>query len=528
MKAAHLLPFAFGFALSLIAEPLSPSTMSVADAPSTSASGDSSVPVLSANGRYVSFLSSAKNLVTNDDLSPYLDLFRHDLVTGETILIAGGSSTHLRNPAVSSNGQTIAYSDGENVYCVDANSLARALVSADVDGNPPPNAVRTRNVSLTDKPLISADGRWVAFESFATNLTTQTDTNNESDVFLRDTLSNRTVLISIARAGGTTGNRKSELIALTPDGHYVLFASTSSNFVTNTPTSANVELFVRDPAAGITTLVPPGDLRFHECRRGAISSDGRFVLFKLELDPNSPATIYLHDRLNGTNLIVTANARAGDPLYMSSDARFIAYDQFSEITLWDRQTNLRTRIDSAAVYIPSVNSVTEDGSLVAFCNSGSSSIYQLSYRNMTNNQQRSITQTLTGAPSNKDHRSSSVTIDSAGQFIVFDSADDNLAANDRNHACDIFVHFLATGETRLISRAHPDLPAFTPMAGAKITNHCVSADGTRILFFSTDSNLVPGDTNGWQDAFLRDLRTGRTSALTTDGNGRFWPNNSAP
>ena len=222
---------------------------------------------------------------------------------------------------------------------------------------------------------------------------------------------------------------------------------------------------------------------------------------------------------------------------MSSDARFVAYDDRYDLYLWDRHTGLRTRINvNAGGYSPIV---TDDGLFVAFLRLPTgggdgagppppepASTYQLYYRKMTTNEQRSITRTLSGTLSAEDYQISSVAVHPTGDFVVFDGAEKNFVPDDRNHANDIFVHFVATGETRLISRARPQPAAFTPVRGASITNQCVSADGRRILFFSHDSNLVPGDTNRCQDAFLRDLRSGRTFALSTDANGIFRPSNS--
>ena len=546
MKAVRLLMLKLGLVFSVGAQPLSPGLISVREAPSVSGSSGSYQPVLSGDGRYIVFLSSAKDIVPDDNLSPHLDLFRHDIATGHTIRIAAGLDRDLRTPAVSSNGGTIAFADGTHVYSIDANTLVRTLVSVDRNGNPPSNPVRSRNVPLSDKPLISADGRWIAFESFATNLTAETDRNIgvpypslETDVFLRDTASNQTILISVARQGGITGDKKSVLIDMTPDGKYVLFASTGSNLAATNPTYGFLELFVRDVAAGVTTWVSHAFFKpYYACNSASISDDGRFVLYKLEFEGDTVAHVRLHDRLANTNAFLTGNARAGFPVSMSSDARFVAYDEHGDLYLWDSQTGLRTRINvNVGGY---ATFVSDDGLFITFLRPPTgggdgagipppdpASTYQLYYRKMTTNEQRSITRTVSGTPSAEDYQISSVAVHPTGDFVVFDGAEKNLVPDDRNHASDIFVHFVATGETRLISLARSQPPAFTPVRGASITNHCISADGLRILFFSHDSNLVPGDTNGCQDAFLRDLRSERTFALSTDANEVFRPANSA-
>lgn len=524
-----------------------PAAVSVAGEAPLSASGHSYAPTLSADGRYVVFISDAKNLVANDNLAPYLDVFRHDLQTGETILISrsadrnGGANADSQSLSISSNGQWIAFAStasdllpgpdtnsGADIFFVNANSLQCSLISALPDGTFPANPLLPRNLPLSDKPIISADGRWVAFESFATNLTAEADTNDDSDVFLRDTWSNRTALISVGLGGATTANGKSQIVALTPDGKSILFLSTATNLMSNNPTNGLPELYVRQLDSGSTTWVRHTVTRPYACRGGVISPDGRFVLFKVELNQNSGVgPVFLYDRQTNGLFQITFNSWTALSINMTSDARFVAYDEYSTpLYLWSRETGSRTLISSGGTSHSPVFS--DDGSIIAFVNSTASAsnlAFQMWYQNRLTGQSRRVTDTLSGTASLKDHHSSSIAIDPANQFIVFDSADDNLVAGDRNQARDIFIRYLATGKTRLITRAHESAPPFTALTASSITNFCLSEDGNRLLFFSSDSNFVPNDTNAWQDAFVRDLGRGQTFALSTNTSGMFSPTN---
>src|SRR5258706_8754025 len=119
MKIRHalLLAAAHGLLLYLIdakaAGPLRP--VSIADSTNMTASGNSFTPQFSANGRFVVFVSHANNLVTNDDLAPYLDVFVRDLVTSNTVLVSvnrtgvGGGNADANYPSISSNGQFVAF-----------------------------------------------------------------------------------------------------------------------------------------------------------------------------------------------------------------------------------------------------------------------------------------------------------------------------------------------------------------------------------------------------------------------------------
>ncbi len=119
----------------------------------------------------------------------------------------------------------------------------------------------------------------------------------------------------------------------------------------------------------------------------------------------------------------------------------------------------------------------------------------------------------TGGQANGDSTSSVVSAD--GTTVAFDSTATNLSLHaDTNHARDVFVRNLATGRTRRVSVSSHEQQA----AG---TSHviAISRDGRRVLFDSTAPNLVPGDTNGQRDVFVRDLVSGTTRQVDRDSGG---------
>src|SRR5205814_8121366 len=173
--------------------------------PAPAGNRDSSGSVIGADGRFVLFLSSASNLATNDDAGKYVDVF-------------------LRNRT---NNTT-------------------SLLSVNVSGTGGGNG---HSIS----PVISADGRFVAFESAASNLVAD-DANNVSDIFLRDLLTNTTSLVSVNRAGTGPGNGASTSPLISADGRYVAFVSAATDLVDN-DTNAATDVFVHDLQNGTTTLV---------------------------------------------------------------------------------------------------------------------------------------------------------------------------------------------------------------------------------------------------------------------------------
>ena len=150
---------------------------------------------------------------------------------------------------------------------VQAGQITRVSVSsAGVQGN-----------SNSFISAISADGRYVAFTSYANNLVAG-DTNGTEDVFVRDRVTGKTTRISVSSAGGQ-GNGYSNNSRISADGRYVAFSSDAENLVAG-DTNGYDDVFVRDRVTGKTTLVSISSVGEHGndlSRLGAISADGRYI-----------------------------------------------------------------------------------------------------------------------------------------------------------------------------------------------------------------------------------------------------------
>jgi Tol biopolymer transport system component len=384
---------------------------------------DSSIPSISADGRYIAFESSAANLVLGDTNETY-DVFVHDVQTGITT-----------RASVDSNG---------------------------AQGN-----------GYSSLPSISADGRYLAFFSSATNLVSG-DTNGMSDVFLHDMQTGMTTRVSVD-SSGVQANNNSHFSSISADGRYIVFMSYATNLVSG-DTNGMEDVFVHDRQTGMTRRVSVdsnGAQADSSSYESSISADGRYIAFAsyatnlVSGDTNGVWDIFVHDRQTGMTRRVSvdsngaqADSTSNDPS-ISADGRYIAFFSLAtnlvpddtngwyDIFMHDRQTGITRRV--------SVDS--------------------------------------NGVQGNQDSAVASVSAD--GRFIAFRSAATNLVPGDTNGVDDVFVHDVQTGTTSRISvdlnGAQTDRYSWAPS---------ISADGQYIAFDSDATNLVPGDTNLQTDVFV--------------------------
>lgn len=252
---------------------------------------DSSYSSVSADGRFVAFSSSASDLVKGDT-NGYTDLFVHDRETGSTRLVsvsstgqqADDNTTYVGPGMISTDGRFIAFdSTATNLVPHDGNGVGDIFVRDRVAGT-------TKRVSLRSggdgangpsrNPTISAEGGFVSFTSDATNLVGG-DTNGYADVFVRDRGAGTTRRVSVSSAG-EEGGQPSGYSSISRDGRYVAFDSYATNLVGG-DTNGYADVFVRDRKLGKTRRVSlssagaqgdlPSDYPF-------ISADGRFVVFQ--------------------------------------------------------------------------------------------------------------------------------------------------------------------------------------------------------------------------------------------------------
>ena len=382
-------------------------------------------PAISADGRIVAFVSDARTLVEGDT-NRVADIFVRDQATGVTTRVSVASDGTQANgdsdkPALSADGRYVVFqSRASNLVAGDTNDLSDVFVHDRVTGQTTRVSVASdgsqgNNSSLN--PSISADGRYVAFASDAGNLVAG-DTNGVRDVFVRDRVANTTTRVSVA-TGGAQGNDNSVTPAISANGRSVVFVSWATNLVTG-DTNGYRDIFVHDLTTGVTSRVslalgggePNGD-----SYAPAISGDGSIVAFASR----------------ATNLV------AGDTNHLD------------DVFVRDLGTGVTTRVSVAS------------GGGQANCPSDSPAI------------------------------------SADGRLVAFTSLANNLVAGDTNGAVDVFVHERATGVTTRVSVASDGLQGNNDSYSPSL-----SADGRLVAFTSLASNLVPGDTNNTNDVFVRD------------------------
>jgi Tol biopolymer transport system component len=556
------------------------------------AAGYNAAGSFSADSRYVVYASVAPNLVPGVlDLNGGYDVFLFDRVAGSTILVSASSTSS----GSAANG-------------------------------------------ISTLPMVSADGRYVVYQSTATDLVPgQADANGKSDVFLFDRISGATSVIShTAGAGSQTSNGVSQNPSMSEDGRFVTFASGGSDLVaglTVTPASNNVFLWDRATgalqlvthAAGSSTTGGDNDSRFPQVSRdgsmiaffsfagnlvagqtgpnvgsvyawgrasgitslvshaagaplvpangtsdlGIPSADGRYVVFRsgaLNLVAGQVSTygysnIFLHDRLTDTTVL--ASSLAGSPsigatgtsdfCQISADGRFVAYMSTApdlvggfidgngasavDVYLYDRLAGSSSLVSRhAGSSTTSANggsflsSVSADGRLVSFWSRGTDVVAGQTgsggFENVFVYDRLSATSRLVShvpgsTVSGCNSHSAGSTLSSDGTFLLFGSSATDVLTGllDSNGVADLFLFDAGSGANSLVTRRAPEAPT---LSGNDYSTYAagyaraMSDDGRFIAYLSRATNLVSGqiDGNGATDVFLFD-RQSRSSVLVS-------------
>lgn len=285
---------------------------------------------ISADGRHIAFTSLATNMLAAD-LNGMADIFRRDMETGALLLISANTDGRAGNnvsfgAAISADGARIAFlsaasdlvaadSNGAiDVFLRDLSANTMRLVSSAADGT-------QGNAGALNRPALSADGRFVTFDSLASNLVAD-DSNGRDDVFLKDMQTGAISRVSTSadgtqQNGGVQGSMRPVISA---DGRYVAFASSATNLVAGDTNNA-VDVFRRDMQTGAIERVSVtlgGVQGAGDSLDASISADGRFIAFTSLAgnfaadDRPASADIFLKDMQTGTLALLSRNL-AGVP-----------------------------------------------------------------------------------------------------------------------------------------------------------------------------------------------------------------------
>lgn len=387
---------------------------------------NSAFPVISTDGRYVAFFSLATNLVVSDT-NGFLgwDVFVFDRVTDQIELVSVNSSGEQGNasstsPDISADGRFVVFiSLASNLAVSDTNGIEDVFVHDRETGETTLVSRSTAGIqgnATSYQVAISANGRFVAFSSLASNLVTD-DTNNSADVFVHDRQTEITERVSISSTG-TQGFGDSESAYISTDGRFITFQSTSPNLAPGgTGSGGNYHIFVRDRLLGETmraSVTPTGELANGSSFNPVISDDGRYVAFgssasNLYSFPIWIAQNYVHDMLTGVNELISISP--------------------------------------------------------------------------------------TGEPGNDYSAIRDITPD--GRFVAFGSRASNLVPDDTNGVGDMFVYDRLTGYMLRVSMTPDGIESNGLSNGPSLSD-----DGSIVAFYSEASNLVTGDTNNREDVFV--------------------------
>jgi Tol biopolymer transport system component len=345
-------------------------------------------------------------------------------------------------------------------------------------------AAKTRRVSVSstgaeangssNSPFVSVDGRFVAFNSTASNLVGG-DANGLSDVFVRDRQTGKTRRVSVSSAG-TEGDAGSYGGLVSADGRFVAFWSDASNLV-GADSNGVADIFVRDRQAGTTRRISVSSAGVESdgvSYPESISADGRFVAFTssaanlIGSETNAVTDVFVRDRQNGTTKRVSVSSAGTEgnedshSASISSDGRFVAFGSGAS-SLVGNDTN---------------------------------AVQDVFVRDRRNGTTRRVSVSSAGLEGNAN--STSPSISANGRFVGFYSYATTLVGADTNGLVDVFVRDRGAGTTRRASVSSAGVEGDANSFGPSI-----SADGRFVAFYSAASTLVGGDNNGFMDVFVR-------------------------
>lgn len=435
--------------------------ISVTSAGAQVTGGDSDEGSISGDGRFVTFASEATDVITGD-ANGVSDVFLRDTCRGATSCTPSTTRVSVSTGGAEANGPS-------------------------------------------DNPVISADGRFIAFESDATNLVAD-DTNSVTDVFLRDTCFGATSCtptterVSLSDTNDE-GNGPSREPAISGSGRVIVFESDATNLA-GADTNGERDVFVRDTCFGATSCTPTtlrASVSTADVEGNAISEevsinfDGRFVSFQsladnlIGSDTNFTSDVFLRDTCIGATSCSPSTTR------ISVSSGGAEGNGFSEEANIDGSGRLVVFGSFSDNFVTGDSNTTSDTFLRDTCFGATSCSTSTSL----------ISVSTTGGVGNGT--SFSATISRNGRYIAWDSEATNLVTgvSDTNGDFDLFVRDTCFGATSCTPETRIISVNSTGAVGNAISHvPSITSDGRFVSFESEATNLVGDDTNGTVDVFL--------------------------
>ncbi|MGE0128901.1 MAG: TolB family protein [Blastocatellales bacterium] len=376
---------------------------------------------------------------------------------------------------------------------------------------------------------LSGDGRFVLFQSQAGDVVSDvSDGNFATDVFVRDRLLGKTILVSVNRDGTATGNGPSVAPRLSADGRFVAFESFAGDLIAGDDNGAK-DIFVHDLQTGVTRLVTVNSAG-QPSRGGAlfvnlygVSADGRYALFTseardlVENDKNDSADLFVRDVVAEKTVLISVNTKgqaSGNRTPLTSGGFF----NFAPVISADGRF---------VVFASYANDLVENDRVCFGRCDGTNGLEDVFVRDLLNGATTLVSVNLKG-DNGGVQGSHQPSMSADGRFVAFRSFATDLVANDRTEQADIFVRDLQTGVTKMASvNLTGDNGGTSGGAGVNAHNPIISPNGRYVAFSSTAVDLAANKTDGSRlDVFVRDLKKGETAlvsamAASVGGSGLF-------
>ncbi|NYB51955.1 MAG: PD40 domain-containing protein [Methanobacteriaceae archaeon] len=384
--------------------------------------------------------------------------------------------------------------------------------------------------AASSNPSISADGRYIAFTSYADNLVPG-DTNGFSDIFIRDNVLNTTIRASVSNTG-EEGNGDSNEPAISVDGRYVTFTSNANNLVPG-DTNGVSDIFLRDILLGINkriSITNTGKESNGDSNEPAISADGRFIAFSsyatnlVPSDNNGKCDIFLYDNDSGqiTRLTVSntgneANGNSEKPT-INGDGSLIAFissannlventvNSYSGVYIYNRNSGILEKVNTSSFeggfYNFNYPSISANGSYLVFTSGGNSLlIYNTSSKTI-----EQVEISWNGVPNSMTIEPS---ISADGRYVAVSSANHEIS-DTIDRWMDVYIYDQFSKTTKLISSSTGETSFYSSYQPS------ISADGHTVAFSSLSDVLISDDTNNCKDIFVYTENYPLTATINPD------------